>query len=109
VLNRLKTDNLETGVPMKLANLTAALTVAGLLAATPVLAQMKQPQNPAYPSDGGVAGGLASSTDKNAATKQSDGVAGGFASTNKDDPSKQKAQTLTPSGGQADVQSGKQK
>jgi hypothetical protein len=58
---------------MKIVNLTAALTVAGLFAATPVLAQnsqLPQPQNPALQNPGGVAGGFASSTSKTAATKQ---------------------------------------
>jgi hypothetical protein len=78
---------------MNIAKLTAALTIAGLFAASPVLAQtsqMKQPQNPTYPSDGGAAGGFASSTDKDAASKQ-------------------KAQNLTPSSAQDAAQAGKQK
>jgi hypothetical protein len=58
---------------MSIANLTAALTIVGLFAATPVLAQssqLPQPQNPMMQNPGGVAGGFASSTSKNAANKQ---------------------------------------
>lgn len=66
---------------MTFAKLSAALTIAGLLAATPVLAQssqLAQPRNPDLSTTEGVAGGFASSTTKAAATKQ-------------------KAQSLTPS------------
>ena len=78
---------------MNIANLTAALAMAGLFASTPVLAQtsqMKQPQNPAYPSDGGAAGGFAGSSSKDGATKQ-------------------KAQNMTPSPNEDAMDKGKQK
>jgi hypothetical protein len=78
---------------MNIANLTAAVTIIGLFAATPVLAQssqLSQPPGPALQNPGGVAGGFASSTSKNAAAKQ-------------------KAQSLTPPANEDALQSGKQK
>jgi hypothetical protein len=87
------TQQPQTGVPMTIVKLSATLTIAGLLAATPVLAQpsqLPQPQNPGFQNPGGVAGGFASSTSKTAATKQ-------------------KAQTLTPPTNEDTMQNGKQK
>ncbi len=78
---------------MKIGNVTAALTMAGLLAATPVLAQsslLPQPRNPDLSTSEGVAGGSAGSSSKDAAAKQ-------------------KAQNLTPSTSQDSWESGKQK
>ena len=75
-------------------NLFAGLTMVALLAASPVLAQTSDGRThtpaPALSSPGGVAGGFASSTDKDAATKQ-------------------KAQNLTPSADQAAAEKANQK
>lgn len=78
---------------MNIMKLTAALTIAGLFAAGPVLAQsstLSQPKNPDAPASEGVAGGFASSTSKTDATKQ-------------------KAQSLTPPTNEDAVPPGKQK
>ncbi len=58
---------------MSITKLSAAALIAGLLGATPVLAQStmnSQTREPGFQNPGGVAGGFASSTDKNAANKQ---------------------------------------
>ena len=76
---------------MSITKLSAAAMVAGLLGATPVLAQSTmnpQTREPAFQSPGGVAGGFASSTSKNAANKQ-------------------KAQSLTPPTNEDAVPNGK--
>jgi hypothetical protein len=77
---------------MSIMKLSAAAMIAGLLGATPVLAQgtmNSQQKEPALQNPGGVAGGFASSTSKTAANKQ-------------------KAQSLTPPANE-DAQNGKPK
>ncbi len=77
---------------MSIVKLLPAVMMAGLLGATPVLAQSTmnpQTQQPGLQAPGGVAGGFASSTSKNSATKQ-------------------KAQSLTPPTNE-DMQNGLQK
>jgi hypothetical protein len=78
---------------MKILSLTAALTVAGWIVAGPVLAQnstLQPPKYPAFQNPGGVAGGFASSTSKDAASKQN-------------------AQSVSPSGNEDTSAGGKQK
>jgi hypothetical protein len=77
---------------MKTHKLYAVLTASGLLMAAPVLAQPAQTphQQPAFQNPGGVAGGFASATDKDAATKQN-------------------TQNLTPSSNEDALEKGKQK
>jgi hypothetical protein len=78
---------------MSIVKLSTAVMVAGLLGATPVLAQSttnSQMREPALQNPGGVAGGFASSTSKDAANKQ-------------------KAQSLTPPTNEDATQNGKQK
>jgi hypothetical protein len=59
---------------MSIVKLSAVVMMVGLLGAGPVLAQgmsNQRMQEPAFQNPGGVAGGFASSTSKNAASKQS--------------------------------------
>jgi hypothetical protein len=57
---------------MSIVKLSAAAMMVGLLGASPVLAQsmMNNQKEPAFQNPGGVAGGFASSTSKDAASKQ---------------------------------------
>lgn len=80
---------------MNALKLSAGLMIAGLLAVPPVLAQssstmMPQKPEPVLQNPGGVAGGIASSTPKDSATKQ-------------------KAQNLTPPANEDAWEKGKQK
>jgi hypothetical protein len=78
---------------MSIVKLSAGVMIAGLLGATPVLAQSAltpQPREPAFQNPGGIAGGFASATSKDSAIKQ-------------------KAQSLTPPTNEDAWQNGKQK
>jgi hypothetical protein len=77
---------------MRIVNLTAALTIAALFAASPILAQNAPPphKDPAFQNPGGVAGGFASTTSK-------------------DDATKQKAQSITPPANEDAWEKNKQK